>query len=106
MSYPPYSDMYSIVFTAEEQEAAQAGALKWYDMLMDMLEPEERDNVFRPQEAYMNRIRDTYRYSMVIKCPRGKRREYSAMIRRIKDEEKGSREKYNAVVDINPYSFA
>lgn len=106
MKYPPLSDMFQILFTAPDPETAQSGAMLWYDRLKAMMRPEDRENLFTPQEAYMNKVRDSYRYSMIIKCPKGKRREYSAMIRSIKDEEKKKKTGYTAVVDINPYSFA
>lgn len=106
LRYPPYSDMFNILFTAKSSEDAREGAEKWYGLMADMMKEEELGNLYKPQEAYMSKVKDVYRYSMLIKCPKGKRKEYSAMIRRIKDEEKKTKQKYNAVVDINPYSFA
>ena len=107
MTYPPYSDIYRIVFTSSSEAAAEAGAQKWHAGLSELLPEEERQNLFPPQEAYMNKIGETYRYSMIIKCPKGKRRNYSALIGRIQQEEKKDKKKkdYIAVVDINPYSF-
>ena len=58
------------------------------------------------QEAYMSKIKEKYRYSMLIKCPKGRRRGYSDMINSIREEDKKDRKKnYTAVTDINPYSF-
>ena len=106
MSYPPYSDLIQIVFTSDEQQAALAGAEDWYGRLMNAMKPEDRSSVFAPQEAYMSKIKDVYRYSMLIKCLKGKRREYSNIIESLKEEDRRKRnKKYTAVVDINPYSF-
>ena len=106
MNYPPYSDLIQILFTAKQQEDAENGASDWYDRIRKAMSPEDRENVFAPQEAYMSKIKDTYRYSMLIKCLRGKRREYSDIIDSIKEEDRKKRsKKYTAVVDINPYSF-
>ena len=106
MSYPPYSDLIQIVFTSDEQQAALAGAEDWYGRLMNAMKPEDRSSVFAPQEAYMSKIKDVYRYSMLIKCLKGKRREYSNIIEYLKEEDRRKRnKKYTAVVDINPYSF-
>ncbi|MDO4393111.1 MAG: primosomal protein N' [Bacillota bacterium] len=107
LAYPPFSDLYRIVFTSGNRQAAQEGAEKWYGMLTSLLPGEERDNVFRPQEAYMSKIKDVYRFSMLIKCPKGKRPVYSAIMRKIREEDKRTAKKeFNAVVDINPYSFS
>ena len=107
MTYPPYSDIFQIVFTADSPEAAEKGALTWHEKLSRLMKEEERGNLFPPQEAYMSKIRDTYRYSMIIKCPKGKRREYTALVYKVQAEEIKTTEKkdYIAVVDINPYSF-
>ena len=110
MMYPPYSDLFQIVFTSKSQEAAKAGAEKWHDRLQELLPQEDARNLFRPQEAYMSKIRDTYRYSLVIKCPKGKRHQYAGFIYRIRAEEieeaRRKKQDYIAVVDINPYSFS
>ena len=105
MGYPPYSDLFQIMFTADEAEAALKGAWDWHDRLVDDMDPNERGNVFDPQEAYMSRIKDTYRYSMLIKCPKGRRREYTGLIEQIREDDRKRKNRYNAVADINPYSF-
>lgn len=106
MGYPPYSDMFQIVFSAEDQQAAFEGAEDWYGRIKELLPDGEKNNVFSPQEAYMSKINDTYRYSMLIKCSKGKRRQYSELIALLKEQDRKNRKKkYTAVVDINPYSF-
>jgi len=110
MMYPPYSDIFQIVFTSDVQEAALAGAEKWHKRLDELLPAEDRNNLFQPQEAYMSKIRDTYRYSLVLKCPRGKRHQYAGIVYKVRVEEieeaRKKKQDYNAVVDINPYSFS
>ena len=106
MGYPPFSDMFQILFTSADQQEALRGAQSWHDRLMKALPEGEKNNIFRPQEAYMSKIKEKYRYSMLIKCPKGRRREYSDIINSIKEEDKKDRKKnYTAVTDINPYSF-
>ncbi|MGX8774690.1 MAG: helicase-related protein, partial [Bacillota bacterium] len=108
MMYPPYSDIFQIMFTSKSQEAALAGAEKWHRRIGELLPEEERGNLFNPQEAYMSKIRDTYRYSLVMKCPKGKRHLYAGIVCRVRAEEAEEargRQDYIAVVDINPYSF-
>ena len=109
MMYPPYSDIFQIVFTSAEEEAAREGATLWHRRLMELLPEEDRVNVFDPQQAYMSRVRDTYRYSLIIKCPRGSRQRYAGMINILQEEEtlraRKKKADFIAVVDINPYSF-
>lgn len=109
MMYPPYSDIFQIMFTSEKPEAALAGAEKWHRRIGELLPEEDRGNLFTPQEAYMSKIRDTYRYSLVIKCPKGKRHQYSRVVYKVRAEEteeaRRKKQDYIAVVDINPYSF-
>lgn len=108
MTYPPYSDLFQIVFTSKRESSARAGAEKWYRRLLEIMPEEDRDNLFSPQQAYMSKIRDVYRYSMLIKCPKGKRQKYAGLIYAIREEEiaeeKKKKHDYIAVVDINPYS--
>ena len=109
MMYPPYSDIFHIVFTSASEEAAREGATLWHRRLMELLPEEDRVNVFDPQQAYMSRVRDTYRYSLIIKCPRGSRQRYAGMINILQEEEtlraRKKKADFIAVVDINPYSF-
>lgn len=106
MGYPPYSDLFQIVFTSDEQRAAFEGAQDWHKRILAAMNLEDRENVFAPQEAYMSKIKETYRYSMLIKCYKGKRREYSNILNKLKEEDRKKKNKnYTAVIDINPYSF-
>ena len=106
MEYPPYSDMFQLLFTSDDREAALEGANDWYDRLMKIMPQGDRESVFAPQEAYMSKINETYRYSMLIRCIKGKRREYSKIIDGLKEEDRNKKnKKYTVVVDINPYSF-
>ncbi len=105
MEYPPYSDLIQIVFSSKEEERAKAAAEKWYEKTIEALKTEKKGRVFRPQEAPMSKIKDTYRYCMLIKCPQGKRRSYTAALLEIKEAEKIKKKEYAVTVDINPYSF-
>ena len=107
MAYPPYSDLMQVIFMADDAKAAEAAAADWHDRIERYLPEEEKGCLFKPQEAYMSRINDNYRYSLLIKCPKGRRREYTNILAEIKEEDKQKKKKeYTAVADINPYSFS
>lgn len=106
MGYPPYSDLFQIVFTARMEDAAKDGAESWYKRIRGRMAREDQEMVFPPQQAYLGKIKDIYRYSMLIKCPQGRRAEYSRIVAAVREEDIEKKKKdYTAIVDINPYSF-
>lgn len=106
MGYPPYSDLFQIVFTAKREDAAKDGAESWYERIRGRMAREDQEMVFPPQQAYLGKIKDIYRYSMLIKCPQGLRAEYSRIVAAVREEDIEKKKKdYTAIVDINPYSF-
>ena len=106
MGYPPYSDLFQIVFTAKREDAAKDGAESWYKRIRGRMAREDQEMVFPPQQAYLGKIKDIYRYSMLIKCPQGRRAEYSRIVAAVREEDIEKKKKdYTAIVDINPYSF-
>lgn len=106
MGYPPYSDLFQIVFTAKREDAAKDGAESWYERIRGRMARKDQEMVFPPQQAYLGKIKDVYRYSMLIKCPQGRRAEYSRIVAAVREEDIEKKKKdYTAIVDINPYSF-
>ena len=106
MGYPPYSDLFQIVFTAKREDAAKDGAESWYERIRGRMAREDQEMVFPPQQAYLGKIKDIYRHSMLIKCPQGRRAEYSRIVAAVREEDIEKKKKdYTAIVDINPYSF-
>ena len=106
MGYPPYSNLFQIVFTAKREDAAKDGAESWYERIRGRMAREDQEMVFPPQQAYLGKIKDIYRYSMLIKCPQGRRAEYSRIVAAVREEDIEKKKKdYTAIVDINPYSF-
>ena len=127
MGYPPYSDLFQIVFSGKEEAVVKRAAEKWYQQIEVLLAGEPHTGgaagaqhgagqaatrsgtpdmqVFRPQPAPMNKIKETYRWCMLIKCPQGKRRMTAAALERIKENDKSKKKEYAVTVDINPYSF-
>lgn len=105
MGYPPFSDLIQLVFSSKEEDAAKAAADLWHEKITAALGQAEQEQIFRPQPAPMNKIKDTYRYCMLLKCPQGKRKAYTEALGHIKETEKIKKREYAVTVDINPYSF-
>ena len=61
MGYPPYSDLFQIVFTAKREDAAKDGAESWYERIRGRMAREDQEMVFPPQQAYLGKIKDIYR---------------------------------------------
>lgn len=100
MDYPPYTDLIKILFTAENEREARRISERCFDFLSESL---GRIKMFRPAPAPMNRIKETYRYQILIKCPKGMRLKYLDAAGRFIETCDNS--KVNIVVDVNPYSF-
>ncbi len=102
MQYPPFTDIIRILFTGDDEQMTKRAAEDAYRHITGII---GKRMVFTPQPAQMSRIGDTYRYSMMMKCPKGQRNAYlgacNDFIRKM--TETGS--KITVVVDINPYSF-
>lgn len=105
MGYPPYSDLIQIVFASKEEGKVKTAADMWFERILQHLQADEKQHVFRPQPAPMSKVKEQYRYCLLIKCPQGKRRAYSEILETIKESEKIKKKAYTVTVDINPYSF-
>lgn len=102
MSYPPYADIIRVLFTGEDERHTYDVAMKAYSYITGIT---GREKVFTPQPAHMSKIGDTYRYSMMIKCPKGRRNLYLGACNGFMEKLTQENEKVNMGVDINPYSF-
>ncbi len=97
MDYPPYTDLIKLLFTGDDEETVKAESARMYDHLKSRL---GGMHMYYPQPAPMMKIKDTYRYQSLIKCPKGQRTRCLKAI-----DEFDMKSKVNVGVDINPYSF-
>lgn len=101
MEYPPYCDLIRLIFSGEHEQRVKLQADKWYSELDKMI---HTGHIYRPQPAPVNKIKETYRYHIMIKCPKGKRGLFLGALDKL-NREIDSKTKVNVVIDINPYSF-
>ncbi len=110
LGYPPFSDLIQLIFTSGDEAAAKTQAEKWEKTLrlelIGHFGEGEGHNVFDAQPGIIRRSGGDYRYHIIIRCPNGKRKAYSAVIERLRAaDSKNRKREYNISIDINPYSF-
>ena len=102
MSYPPYYDLIRLIFSGDDEKQVAKEAGGWYESLNEMI---HTGFIYRPQPAPVNKIKETYRYHMMIKCPRGRRGLFLGALDKLNRENNNSKTRVNVGIDINPYSF-
>lgn len=102
MGYPPYYDLIRLIFSGDDQQLVSGEADKWYDSLGEMI---HTGYIYRPQPAPVNKIKETYRYHMMLKCPKGRRGLFLGALDKLNRQNNNSKTKVNVGIDINPYSF-
>ena len=80
MSYPPYSDLISVEFTSKDGDKALNRAVACMEYLKKAGLP-GAENIFPPQLSEAFRGKDSFRYYILIKCPKGARNEYLYLCR-------------------------
>lgn len=105
MGYPPFSDLFQILISSKDLKECKEVAQLWYAQASDKLNVIDGMQIFKPQPAPMNKIKETYRFSMLIKCPQGKRRWCAEALEIIKEKNKSKKSTCAVTVDVNPYSF-
>ncbi len=86
MEYPPYSDLIQLVFSDEDAETARALAEFAESRLKELLGEAEEKNVFPAQSAHIPRALGVYRYYLLAKCPKGRRKDYLAAVAQVREE--------------------
>lgn len=105
MGYPPFSDLFQILISSKDLKECKDVAQLWYRQASERLTEIDGMQIFKPQPAPMNKIKETYRFSMLIKCPQGKRKWCAEALEIIKEKNKSKKSAYAVTVDVNPYSF-
>ncbi len=103
MKYPPYSDLIAVEFTSEKKQLAETIANRCREYLIGS-NLHGNDNIFLPKLSETFKNKDSYRYRILIKCPKGQRNKYIYYIRFFREQL--VRRKVNCVltIDVNPYS--
>lgn len=103
MGYPPFTDLIAVEFTAGNEDLAQESAACCRKYLMDAELP-EAEKIFEPHISSSFKGQDSYRYHILIKCPKGERNRYIYYIRFFGEQMLNNRVECNLTIDVNPYS--
>lgn len=109
MIYPPYCDIYSVIFTAEKENDAALCSKEFYSYIVELTEGEYstiKVIVLGPTPAKISKINNSYRYRLAIKCKNSSKirnmiTEIIKKISKIKDYRDVS-----ISIDLNPKDMA
>lgn len=104
MLYPPYSDLIMVEFTADSENLAYDAASDCRNYILRSPLGALAENVFKPKESYNFKGKDSFRYYILIKCPKGLRNKYVYYIRHFGERLKENKSSCNMLIDVNPYS--
>ena len=99
-AYPPFVDIYQLVFSDEVEAKAEKAAKSCYKILKQNLSDEYL--ILNVCKAPIHRSGKQYRYQVVVKSPAGQRKVLNNLINNIK---KNWKEDALFTVDINPYAL-
>lgn len=104
MNYPPFSDLIAAEFTAGTEELASSQADRCKDYLVRAGLP-GAERIFAPKLSGNFKGQDSFRYHILIKCPRGERGRYIYYLRFFAEQMTKNRIECSMTIDVNPYSM-
>ncbi|WP_425755001.1 replication restart helicase PriA [Ihubacter sp. rT4E-8] len=104
MNYPPFTDLILVEFTSGREAEALAAAEACREHLTALRLQADKENIFSPKLSYHFKGKDSFRYYILIKCPKGLRNKYIYYIRRFGDKLVADRIECAMTIDVNPYS--
>ncbi|SCJ77526.1 Primosomal protein N' [uncultured Eubacterium sp.] len=104
MDYPPFSDLILVEFTSEVESEAIETAENCKEYLIRCKIEGEGENIFAPKLSTNFKGKDSFRYYILIKCPRGFRNKYIYYIDAFGEMLTVKKSKCSMIIDVNPYS--
>jgi primosomal protein N' (replication factor Y) len=105
MNYPPFSDIISVGFNAEDDDTAMAYAELFRKRLLGLSDAPEETLIMRPR-VNVRRNDGRARVSFLIKAPQGSRAGYVAEYMLFRDRMTENGAKAYIEIDINPYGMS
>lgn len=103
MDYPPFSDLILVEFTSDEEQEALSCADNCRKYLI-RCRIEEDSSIFSPKLSFHFKGRDSFRYYILIKSPKGLRNQYIHYICCYGETLLKMKSQCAMTIDVNPYS--
>lgn len=108
LTYPPFCDIYSVFFTGTDESKTALCAKCFFELLIKLNKEDfsnEKLIVLGPSQAKINKINNSFRYRLAIKCKNSKtvRRMLSEILKNI-DKIKDYKD-ISVSIDLNPYDL-
>ena len=103
MNYPPFTDLIMVEFTATDEALAVNTASACREYLQRCRLEDGKETIFDPRESYSFKGKDSYRYYILIKCPKGLRNMYVHCISSFGDNLVKNKIDCTMIIDVNPY---
>lgn len=104
MNYPPYTDLIMVNFTSDDEALAIDCSKRCKKYMENILDQEARKQILEPRISQNFKGKDSFRYYLFVKCPKGKRNEYVYYLDSFNNILIKERIDCNMDLDINPYS--
>ena len=104
MDYPPFTDLMLVEFTSENEALALHTAEDCKNFLVKYLPEIDEDHIFSPKLSSNFKGKDSFRYYILIKCPKGLRNKYIHYINCYGGLLIKEKVDCNMMIDVNPYS--
>lgn len=103
MDYPPFTDLILVEFTSEKEKDALCAAENCRKFLL-ACDIEEHSEIFSPKLSYHFKGKNSVRYYILIKSPKGYRNKYIYYIDAFGANLVKQKSSCTMVIDVNPYS--
>lgn len=104
MDYPPFTDLILVEFTSEDEQLAMQTAENCQRYLMKCPIEQDENHIFSPKLSSNFKGKDSFRYYILIKCPKGLRNKYIYYINSFGTLLVKQKIDCNMIIDVNPYS--
>ena len=103
MNYPPFTDLIAAEFTSDKEETAINTAEECRNYLIRAGLP-EAEKIFAPHITDSFKGQSSYRYHILIKCPKDARNKYIYYLTYFGDKIEQDKRGCAMTIDVNPYS--
>ncbi|MGF6375446.1 primosomal protein N' (replication factor Y) [Clostridiales Family XIII bacterium PM5-7] len=104
MEYPPFSDIILVELTSEDEQEAYEVGVQCKSYLERCNITKDSGNILEPKISNNFKGKDSYRYYIMIKSPKGLRNKYIHYIELFGESLRKKKSKCNVMIDVNPYS--